>query len=35
MKIALAAAGGTLDDVVKVTVDLADGNDRQKINEVR
>jgi enamine deaminase RidA (YjgF/YER057c/UK114 family) len=35
MNIALAAAGGTLDDVVKVTVDLADVNDRQKVNEVR
>ena len=35
MKIALAAAGGTLDDVVKVTVYLADVNDRQKVNEVR
>ena len=29
MKIALAAAGGSLDDVVKVTVYLADVNDRQ------
>ena len=35
MKIALAAAGGSLDDVVKVTVYLADVNDRQKVNEVR
>jgi len=35
MTIALAAAGGTLDDVVKVTVYLADVNDRQKVNEVR
>ena len=35
MKIALAAAGGMLDDVVKVTVYLADVNDRQKVNEVR
>ena len=35
MKIALAAAGGTLDDVVKVTVYLADVNDRQKVNAVR
>jgi 2-iminobutanoate/2-iminopropanoate deaminase len=35
MKIALAAAGGTLDDVVKVTVYLADVNDRRKVNEVR
>ena len=30
----LMAAGGTLDDVVKVTVYLADVNDRQKVNEV-
>ena len=35
MKLALAAAGATLDDVVKVTVYLADVNDRQKVNEVR
>jgi 2-iminobutanoate/2-iminopropanoate deaminase len=35
MKVALAAAGGTLDDVVKVTVYLADVNDRQKVDEVR
>lgn len=35
MKIALEAAGATLDDVVKVTVYLADVNDRVKVNEVR
>jgi len=35
MKLALAAAGATLDDVVKVTVYLANVDDRPKINEVR
>ena len=35
MKIALAAAGASLDDVVKVTVYLADVDDRPKVNEVR
>ena len=35
MKMALAAAGGTLDDVVKVTVYLGNVADRQKVNEVR
>jgi 2-iminobutanoate/2-iminopropanoate deaminase len=35
MKTALAAAGGTLDDVVKVTVYLADRDDRVKVNGVR
>jgi len=35
MKIVLAAAGATLDDVVKVTVYLADCADRPRVNEVR
>lgn len=35
MKTALAAAGASLDDVVKVTVYLADCADRPKVNEVR
>jgi enamine deaminase RidA (YjgF/YER057c/UK114 family) len=35
MKTALAAAGGSLDDVVKVTVYLANRDDRAKVNEVR
>jgi 2-iminobutanoate/2-iminopropanoate deaminase len=35
MKTALAAAGATLDDVVKVTVYLAKVDDRPKVNEVR
>ena len=35
MKTVLAAAGGTLDDVVKVTVYLANRDDRPKVNEVR
>ena len=35
MKLALAAAGATLDDVVKVTVYLANVDDRPKVNEVR
>jgi reactive intermediate/imine deaminase len=35
MTLALAAAGATLDDVVKVTVYLADRDDRPKVNEVR
>jgi 2-iminobutanoate/2-iminopropanoate deaminase len=35
MKAALAAAGATLDDVVKVTVYLANRDDRPKVNEVR
>ena len=35
MKLALAAAGATLDDVVKVTVYLADRDDRPRVNEVR
>ncbi|MBI1846153.1 MAG: RidA family protein [Candidatus Rokubacteria bacterium] len=35
MKIALAAAGGSLDDVVKVTVYLADVADRPQVNKVR
>jgi 2-iminobutanoate/2-iminopropanoate deaminase len=35
MKIALAAAGATLADVVKVTVYLKNVDDRQKVNEVR
>jgi 2-iminobutanoate/2-iminopropanoate deaminase len=34
MKIALAAARATLDDVVKVTIYLADVNDRQKVTAV-
>jgi 2-iminobutanoate/2-iminopropanoate deaminase len=35
MKTALAAAGGTLDDVTKVTVYLKNVDDRPKVNEVR
>lgn len=35
MKTALAAAGATLDDVVKVTVYLANRDDRPRVNEVR
>ncbi|MGH7319629.1 MAG: RidA family protein [Candidatus Rokuibacteriota bacterium] len=35
LKTALAAAGATLDDVVKVTVYLAHCADRPKVNEVR
>ena len=35
MKLALAAAGATLDDVVKVTVYLKNRDDRPKVNEVR
>ena len=35
LKLALAAAGATLDDVVKVTVYLADVADRPQVNEVR
>jgi len=35
MRLALAAAGGTLDDVVKVTVYLARCADRATVNEVR
>lgn len=35
MKLALAAAGATLDDVVKVTVYLARCADRPRVNEVR
>lgn len=35
MKLALAAAGATLDDVVKVTVYLANVDDRPRVNEVR
>ena len=35
MKLALAAAGATLDDVTKVTVYLANVDDRPKVNEVR
>jgi 2-iminobutanoate/2-iminopropanoate deaminase len=35
MKLALAAAGATLDDVVKVTVYLRHCADRPKVNEVR
>ncbi|MFQ5828368.1 MAG: RidA family protein [Candidatus Methylomirabilia bacterium] len=35
MKLALAAAGATLDDVVKITIYLADCNDRARVNEVR
>ncbi|MBI3454603.1 MAG: RidA family protein [Candidatus Rokubacteria bacterium] len=35
MKTVLAAAGATLDDVVKVTVYLKDCADRPKVNEVR
>lgn len=35
MTLALAAAGATLDDVVKVTVYLANVDDRPRVNEVR
>ena len=35
MKLALEAAGASLDDVVKVTVYLANVDDRPKVNEVR
>ncbi len=35
MKLALAAAGATLDDVVKVTVYLKNRDDRPRVNEVR
>lgn len=35
MKTVLAAAGATLGDVVKVTVYLANRDDRPKVNEVR
>ncbi len=35
MKLALAAAGATLDDVVKVTVYLRHCADRPRVNEVR
>jgi reactive intermediate/imine deaminase len=35
MALALAAAGATLDDVVKVTVYLANVDDRPNVNEVR
>jgi reactive intermediate/imine deaminase len=35
VKAVLAAAGATLDDVVKVTVYLADVDDRPRVNEVR
>ena len=35
MQLALAAAGSTLQDVVKVTVYLGNVDDRQKVNEVR
>ncbi len=35
MKIALAAAGATLDDVVKVTVYLANRDDRPRVNDIR
>jgi reactive intermediate/imine deaminase len=35
MKLALAAAGATLDDVTKVTVYLAHVADRPRVNEVR
>jgi reactive intermediate/imine deaminase len=35
MTLALAAAGGTLDDVTKVTVYLKNVDDRPKVNEVR
>src|SRR5882724_10799106 len=35
MKLALAGAGATLADVVKVTVYLGNVDDRQKVNEVR
>src|SRR5512144_1323830 len=35
MKLALAAAGGTLDDVTKVTVYIKNLDDRPNVNEVR
>lgn len=35
VKLVLAAAGATLADVVKVTVYLADADDRPRVNEVR
>jgi 2-iminobutanoate/2-iminopropanoate deaminase len=35
LKLALEAGGGTLDDVTKVTVYLANVNDRPKVNEIR
>ena len=35
MKVVLAAAGATLDDVTKVTVYLANVADRPRVNEVR
>lgn len=35
LKVALVAAGATLDDVVKVTVFLANRDDRPTVNEVR
>jgi reactive intermediate/imine deaminase len=35
MKLALEAAGATLDDVTKVTVYLANVDDRPRVNEVR
>jgi 2-iminobutanoate/2-iminopropanoate deaminase len=35
MRVALAAAGATFDDVVKVTVYLASCDDRPRVNEVR
>jgi len=35
VKAVLAAAGATLDEVVKVTVYLADVDDRPRVNEVR
>jgi reactive intermediate/imine deaminase len=35
VKAVLAAGGATLDDVVKVTVYLADVDDRPRVNEVR
>ena len=35
MKLALAASGATFEDVVKVTVYLANVDDRPKVNEVR
>jgi reactive intermediate/imine deaminase len=35
MKLVLAAAGATLDDVTKVTVYLAHAADRPRVNEVR
>jgi reactive intermediate/imine deaminase len=35
MKTVLAAAGATLEDVVKVTVYLKDRDDRPRVNEVR